>query len=59
LYDHNRGKASKWTAERLPVKIVYAEDHDSIVNSRRREKQIKNWSRKKKEKLISRKWNKI
>jgi len=55
---HDRGKASKWTAERAPVKLVYNEEHENLINARRREKQIKSWSRIKKERLISSEWTK-
>ena len=53
IKDHNSGKASNWTRSRRPLKLVYFEKHTSLLSARRRELQIKKWSRVKKEKLIN------
>jgi predicted GIY-YIG superfamily endonuclease len=50
---HNSGKAAKWTACRLPVKLIYIEQYQTIEESMRRELQIKKWSRAKKEALAT------
>ncbi len=50
---HNSGNGAVWTAKRLPVKLVYSEIHDDHITASRREKQLKSWTREKKEKLIS------
>lgn len=50
---HNEGKGAKYTAERLPVKIVYFEEFETLVLAMRREKQIKGWRREKKERLAA------
>ncbi len=49
---HNKGEGSFYTKQRLPVKIVYFEEYDTLVAARRREKQLKGWTRIKKENLI-------
>lgn len=49
---HNAGGGSKYTKQRSPVKIIYFEEFGSLVDARKREAQIKKWSRIKKEKLI-------
>ena len=49
---HNEGRGGKYTADRRPVRIVYAEEHGSKQDALRRERQIKRWSRQKKELLV-------
>jgi putative endonuclease len=49
---HNDGKGSKHTAARRPVRMLYAEEHASVESAIARERQLKRWSRKKKEALI-------
>ena len=49
---HNDGKGAKYTAARRPVRMVYAEEHASVASAIARERQLKRWSRKKKEALI-------
>ena len=51
--EHNEGKGANYTSERRPVSLVYQEEFPDKFAARRREEQIKNWGRKKKEKLIS------
>ncbi len=49
---HNKKKASKYTRMRLPVELIYQEEHPDKSSARKREIQIKNWSRAKKLVLI-------
>lgn len=49
---HNEGKGAQYTSARRPVRMVYAEEHSSAANATARERQLKCWSRKKKEALI-------
>ena len=49
---HNDGKGAKYTAKRRPVRMVYAEEHASLESAIARERQLKRWSREKKEALI-------
>ena len=53
LEEHMSGKACRTTKVDPPVGLVYSEQLDSFSEARRREVQIKRWSRGKKEALIS------
>ena len=50
--EHNAGKAAKYTRERRPVTIVYHEEYPTLLEARRRERQVKGWRRAKKEGLV-------
>ena len=50
---HQSGKGPIFTANRLPVELVYQETLQTIEAAVRRERQLKGWSRAKKEALIS------
>lgn len=56
---HLSGLGSNFTARHGVKKLVYLELYDDFDNARYREKQIKDWSRSKKEKLIKGLWGKI
>ena len=49
---HNKGEGAKYTKQRRPVKIIYFEKFNSIKEAMTREKQIKKWTRAKKENLV-------
>lgn len=49
---HNSGKGSKYLLTKLPVKLIYPEKYPDKSTARKREIQLKGWSRIKKEKLI-------
>ena len=49
---HNDGRGGCYTAQRRPVRIIYAEQYRSKQDALRRERQIKRWSRHKKELLV-------
>lgn len=53
LAKHNEGSASHFTAQRRPVSLVYAEEYPDRSAALRRERQIKRWSRAKKEALVA------
>ena len=53
LLAHNEGRAAAYTTIRRPVRLVYSEEYDSIEKARARERQVKRWTRAKKEALIS------
>src|SRR5688500_6698126 len=53
LVVHNSGRGASWTARRLPVVLAYCERVESLEAAIRRERQIKGWSRAKKEALIN------
>jgi predicted GIY-YIG superfamily endonuclease len=52
LKAHEEGRAAAYTARRRPVYLIYSEKHRNMTAARRRELQIKRWTRKKKEALI-------
>lgn len=53
LWQHNRGEGARYTSGRLPVTLAYCETVDDVGDAFRREKQVQNWSRQKREALIS------
>jgi putative endonuclease len=52
LSEHNKGKASKYTRLRLPVKLRYSEECAGRTEALVRECQVKALPRKKKEELV-------
>jgi predicted GIY-YIG superfamily endonuclease len=50
---HNDGDGARYTAERRPVRMVYAEECTSVDKAVRRERQLKRWTAQKKEALIA------
>jgi predicted GIY-YIG superfamily endonuclease len=50
---HLNGKACRTTQIDPPVALVYSEDYPTFSEARKREAQIKRWSRAKKEALVS------
>jgi len=57
LEQHQAGLGSNYTSIRLPVELVYFEEFERIDHAFYREKQIQNWSHKKKVALIGNKFN--
>jgi len=53
FWQHCNGDGAIYTSERLPVHLVYIEIFTRIDYAFEREHQLKKWSRKKKEALIS------
>ena len=51
INQHNAGSYGGYTAKRLPVRLVYSEYFDRITHAVSAERQIKGWSRVKKEAL--------
>ena len=49
---HNAGRGANYTRIRRPVHLVYHETFDVFEDAVRRERQVKRWSRAKKEALI-------
>ena len=50
---HNDGRGSSFTASRRPVHVVFTETYDSRDEALARERQLKRWTRAKKEALIA------
>jgi len=52
LDQHKTGLGSKYTSRRLPVRLVYFEQYDSVSEAWGRERRIHGWTRSKKKRLI-------
>ena len=50
---HNDGRAAAWTAARRPVQLLYVEPTRDRQDAIRRERELKGWSRAKKDALIA------
>ena len=59
LAQHVSGSGDSYTTTRRPVQLVYAADFPSREEAITLEKQIKGWSRKKKEALCRDDWEEI
>ncbi len=57
--EHNDGTYGGYTAGRRPVELVFSEQFDRIEDAIAAERQIKKWSRKKKEALIQGDFDKL
>ena len=54
VWEHNNLPDEKsYTAKRRPATLVFTETYDRIIDAIERERQIKGWSRRKKEALIA------
>ena len=54
---HHAGTFGGYTSSRRPVELVYASEHQELVTAIAFERQVKKWSRVKKEALIRRDWD--
>jgi predicted GIY-YIG superfamily endonuclease len=59
LKEHLRSKGRHYTSRNKPQKLLYTEKFSSRAQAEAREKQIKQWSRKKKEALIKGNFEKL
>ncbi|MDG0867167.1 GIY-YIG nuclease family protein [Candidatus Lucifugimonas marina] len=50
---HNSGLGGEWTSTRLPLRVAFAQDFAHIAEAFAAERQVKGWSRAKKQALIS------
>ena len=57
--EHQAGLGGEYTARRLPVRLVFSQDFPTRAEALRAERQIKGWSRKKKEALMAGDWERI
>jgi len=53
---HNTNQGARWIEQHGAAQIVYTEALSDYLSARKRETQIKKWSRVKKEKLIKGVW---
>ena len=49
---HRKGEGAEFTNRNKVFDLVYSEEFTTLLDARRREKQIKGWRREKKENLI-------
>ena len=52
IHLHNSERAAAWTSVRRPVTLVYTEPFGNRLDAIRRERQLKGWSRAKKDALV-------
>jgi putative endonuclease len=50
---HHRGQGAEWTQRHPNARLVYREEHPTLSSARKRENQMKRWSRSKKEALLA------
>jgi len=56
---HQAGEYAGYTRTRLPVELLFVEEFASRTEAFERERQIKGWSRKKKEALMRGDWAEV
>jgi putative endonuclease len=60
FYEHQMGaRPGSYTFTRRPVELVWSEYFDRVIDANAAERQIKGWSRAKKEALIKGNWEEI
>ena len=57
--EYNAGLHGGYTATRRPVMLVFAQHFEIITDAIAAERQVKGWSRAKKEALIRGEWNRL
>src|SRR5271169_2453889 len=57
--EHNAGLHGGYTASRRPVTLVFAQHFETITDAVAAERQVKGWSRAKKEAVIKGEWNRL
>jgi putative endonuclease len=57
IEEHASGSGARYTSQRLPVELVFAEEFDNVGDAFAREKQIQGWSRQKRLSLIEGRYN--
>ena len=56
FYYHLKKFGAKFTTQNEPIKILWSQEFDTEIEAIKREKQIKGWTRAKKENLIKGIW---
>ena len=56
---HETGAIPGYTSRRRPIRLVFVEDLPSRDEAFARERQIKGWTRRKKQALIERNWDRL
>lgn len=53
MSEHYAGLGAEYTSRRMPVRLIYYEEYESIGDAYRREKKVQGWLKSRKEHLIS------
>lgn len=53
IEEHEKGNGSKYVRSRLPCELVYIEEMEDRSEALKREAEIKNWDKERKERLVS------
>ena len=56
---HRQGLIPGYTRKRRPVQFVFADEFPTRIDALERERQIKKWTRAKKQALIARDWSRL
>ena len=59
ISEHRYARSSGYTSKRLPVDLVYVATFGSRIEALSAERQIKGWTRAKKEALINKSWQQL
>jgi predicted GIY-YIG superfamily endonuclease len=59
LAEHNAGLHGGYTMTRRPVSMAYAQHFETITDAVSAERQVKGWSRAKKEAMIKGEWHRL
>ncbi len=59
IAEHEVGAGAAYTSARLPVKLAFSQEFSSRVEALLCERQIKGWSRKKKEAMMQGDWAEV
>jgi len=59
IAEHMAGAFDGFTSKRLPVKLVFSCEMPTVHDAFLRERQIKGWTRRKKDALINGDWDKL
>ena len=59
LAQHQMGELPGYTQNKRPVQLVFSDEFSSMDDAINRERQIKGWSRSKKEALIAGDWGRL
>ena len=59
LAQHHKGEISGYTTSRMPLALVHVETFPTRDEAFRAERQIKGWSRRKKEALVDKDWERL
>jgi len=59
LYEHEQNLFKCYTSKRLPVRLVYSHGFETREDALARERQMKGWSRRKKQALIAGDWSSL